>query len=117
MPLSLPILTVNFRVQWCQNQKCVPQASPPEARDGGWGEWGEWSECSRTCGGGVETQTRECNNPKPSNNGKYCVGDRSRYDININTSSLGQLLNRNGFVHRRSIRPVSNGLVLYEKKK
>lgn len=81
MPLSLPILT-DFRVQWCQNQKCVPQASPPEARDGGWGEWGEWSECSRTCGGGVETQTRECNNPKPSNNGKYCVGDRSRYDIN-----------------------------------
>ncbi|KAI8434227.1 hypothetical protein MSG28_012332 [Choristoneura fumiferana] len=64
---------------WCQNQKCVPRASPPEARDGGWGEWGEWSECSRTCGGGVETQTRECNNPKPSNNGKYCVGDRSRY--------------------------------------
>lgn len=64
---------------WCQNQKCVPRERPPEARDGGWGEWSEWSECSRTCGGGVEIKTRECDNPMPSNNGKYCVGDRSRY--------------------------------------
>lgn len=27
-----------------------------------WGSWGSPSECSRTCGGGVAYQTRECLN-------------------------------------------------------
>ncbi|CAM9903233.1 unnamed protein product [Lampetra planeri] len=27
---------------------------------GTWGPWGPWSDCSRTCGGGVRMQTREC---------------------------------------------------------
>ncbi|CAG9123822.1 unnamed protein product [Plutella xylostella] len=25
-----------------------------------WGAWGRWSSCSKTCGGGVSVQTREC---------------------------------------------------------
>lgn len=65
-------------VQWCQNQTCVARSPSPTPRDGGWGEWGEWSECSRSCGAGVSTQARECNRPEPLNNGKYCIGDRSR---------------------------------------
>lgn len=66
---------------WCQNQTCVPRTPSPAPRDGGWGPWSEWSECSRTCGAGVSTQSRECNNPEPHNNGAYCIGDRSRYKI------------------------------------
>ncbi|KAL0821080.1 hypothetical protein ABMA28_005711 [Loxostege sticticalis] len=66
---------------WCQNQTCVPRTPSPVPRDGGWGPWSEWSECSRTCGAGVSTQSRECNNPEPYNNGNYCIGDRSRYKI------------------------------------
>ncbi|XP_013183866.1 A disintegrin and metalloproteinase with thrombospondin motifs 7 [Amyelois transitella] len=66
---------------WCQNQTCVPRTPSPAPRDGGWGEWSEWSECSRTCGAGVSTQSRQCNNPEPINNGAYCIGDRSRYRI------------------------------------
>nr|XP_032514360.1 A disintegrin and metalloproteinase with thrombospondin motifs 7 [Danaus plexippus plexippus] len=66
---------------WCQNQTCVPKAPSPVPRDGGWGAWSEWSECSRTCGAGVSTQHRECNNPEPLNNGNYCIGDRSRYKV------------------------------------
>ncbi|XP_049871577.1 A disintegrin and metalloproteinase with thrombospondin motifs 7-like [Pectinophora gossypiella] len=66
---------------WCQNQTCVPRSPSPTPVDGGWGEWSEWSECSRTCGAGVSTQARECNNPPPENNGAYCIGDRSRYKV------------------------------------
>ncbi|PZC79906.1 hypothetical protein B5X24_HaOG215670 [Helicoverpa armigera] len=66
---------------WCQNQTCVHRSPSPVPRDGGWGPWSEWSECSRTCGAGVSTQSRECNNPEPQNNGNYCIGDRSRYKI------------------------------------
>ncbi|XP_045512095.1 A disintegrin and metalloproteinase with thrombospondin motifs 7-like [Pieris brassicae] len=66
---------------WCQNQTCVAQTPSPAPRDGGWGPWSDWSECSRTCGAGVSTQYRECNNPEPYNNGHYCIGDRSRYKV------------------------------------
>ncbi|XP_063830202.1 A disintegrin and metalloproteinase with thrombospondin motifs 7 [Ostrinia nubilalis] len=63
---------------WCQNQTCVARTPSPAPRHGGWGPWSEWSECSRTCGAGVSTQSRKCNNPEPSNKGNYCIGDRSR---------------------------------------
>lgn len=66
---------------WCQNQTCVARTPSPSPRNGGWGPWSEWSECSRTCGAGVSTQSRECNNPEPYNNGNYCIGDRSRYRV------------------------------------
>ncbi|XP_042296854.1 A disintegrin and metalloproteinase with thrombospondin motifs 4 isoform X2 [Sceloporus undulatus] len=46
---------------------------------GGWGRWGPWGECSRTCGGGVQYSTRECDKPVPRNGGKYCEGKRTQY--------------------------------------
>ena len=42
--------------------------------DGGWSDWIPGS-CSVTCGSGTVWSTRECNNPKPANGGKNCVGD------------------------------------------
>jgi hypothetical protein len=39
--------------------------------NGGWGSWMEYGECSRSCGGGVRKSYRECDNPRPSNGGKY----------------------------------------------
>ncbi|XP_064646659.1 uncharacterized protein LOC135499675 isoform X2 [Lineus longissimus] len=42
--------------------------------DGGYTEWSAWGSCSKTCGGGQETRTRECTNPKPTNGGKECEG-------------------------------------------
>lgn len=35
--------------------------------------------CSRTCGGGVQSSTRDCNSPAPANGGKYCIGTRIKY--------------------------------------
>lgn len=66
--------------QWCHHGKCVGLAPQQrEKQDGGWGQWKQWEECSRTCGGGVQKAYRECDNPKPSHGGRYCVGQRERY--------------------------------------
>uniref|UniRef100_A0A8C8A565 ADAM metallopeptidase with thrombospondin type 1 motif, 12 n=1 Tax=Oryzias sinensis TaxID=183150 RepID=A0A8C8A565_9TELE len=43
------------------------------------GEQITWSYCSRTCGTGVQSAERECNNPKPEFGGRYCTGERKRY--------------------------------------
>lgn len=47
--------------------------------DGGWAPWGPWGACSRTCGGGVQFSYRECTSPEPQNGGKYCLGQRAKY--------------------------------------
>ncbi|KAF7267253.1 hypothetical protein GWI33_019506 [Rhynchophorus ferrugineus] len=67
--------------KWCFRQKCIEMGGRPEAVNGGWGEWQSWSECSRTCGGGLATQERFCDNPEPANRGRFCVGDRKRRKI------------------------------------
>ncbi|XP_017135604.1 A disintegrin and metalloproteinase with thrombospondin motifs 7 isoform X1 [Drosophila miranda] len=68
------------RNKWCQNGKCV-RREELAAVNGGWGNWSEWSECSRSCGGGVSTQQRECDSPVPANGGVFCIGERKRYKI------------------------------------
>ncbi|CAH1237975.1 FBN3 [Branchiostoma lanceolatum] len=42
--------------------------------DGQYGAWSEWSNCSAYCGLGIQTRTRLCNNPPPSDCGRYCIG-------------------------------------------
>jgi hypothetical protein len=49
--------------------QCVSNADCTGPIDGG---WSQWSSCNVTCGGG--TQTRDCNNPVPSNGGAQCAG-------------------------------------------
>ena len=44
------------------------------ARDGGWSEWGNWTGCSAPCDNGFEIRSRDCNNPIPAHDGKYCSG-------------------------------------------
>ena len=34
--------------------------------------------CSVSCGGGVMTHTRHCNNPAPANGGNDCVGPATK---------------------------------------
>lgn len=43
--------------------------------DGAWSNWGAWSSCTVSCGGGDKRNTRQCNNPAPSNGGQQCSGD------------------------------------------
>lgn len=49
-----------------------------EGDDSEWGPWGTPSECSRTCGGGVAHQTRECLNIGRDGEPK-CQGGSKKY--------------------------------------
>ncbi|XP_043927283.1 A disintegrin and metalloproteinase with thrombospondin motifs 5 [Protopterus annectens] len=66
----------------CLHGKCVDKTKKKyysTVSHGNWGSWGPWGQCSRTCGGGVQFAYRQCNNPAPKNNGRYCTGKRAIY--------------------------------------
>ena len=42
--------------------------------DGQWGAWSNWERCDQTCGGGIQTRSRLCDDPPPDDDGLYCVG-------------------------------------------
>ncbi|XP_048865485.1 A disintegrin and metalloproteinase with thrombospondin motifs 5 [Brienomyrus brachyistius] len=66
----------------CLHGKCVDKTRKKHytiSNHGSWSSWGSWGECSRTCGGGVQFAHRQCNNPAPRNNGRYCTGKRAIY--------------------------------------
>ncbi|XP_033035202.1 A disintegrin and metalloproteinase with thrombospondin motifs 12 [Trachypithecus francoisi] len=67
--------------KWCMAGKCITVGKKPESIPGGWGRWSPWSHCSRTCGAGVQSAERLCNNPEPKFGGKYCTGERKRYRL------------------------------------
>ncbi|XP_050404334.2 uncharacterized protein LOC126820417 isoform X1 [Patella vulgata] len=51
----------------CNLEEC------PELVNGGWSKW-SYTSCSVTCGQGIRTRFRHCNNPTPTNGGAYCEG-------------------------------------------
>ncbi|NUN06245.1 MAG: thrombospondin type-1 domain-containing protein [Bdellovibrio sp.] len=54
---------------------CPATATPTH---GGWSAWVNQGLCSRTCGGGLQNQTRTCTNPAPANGGAACTGPSSQ---------------------------------------
>ncbi|KAM6943559.1 A disintegrin and metalloproteinase with thrombospondin motifs 7 [Xenentodon cancila] len=77
--------------KWCIGGECVAVGYQPKSVNGGWASWSEWSSCSRTCGAGVQSAERECDNPAPKHSGKYCLGERRRYRICSATPCLHEL--------------------------
>merc|ERR1719193_604376 len=52
--------------RYCNTQRC--------SNDGNWGAWSSYGQCSKTCGMGLKTRTRKCNNPAPLAGGRKCAG-------------------------------------------
>lgn len=64
--------------QWCLKGRCVSpnqlSSSSSVVVHGSWSSWSQFSPCSRICGGGVTSRTRQCNNPRPAFGGNDCKG-------------------------------------------
>ncbi|XP_009893025.1 PREDICTED: A disintegrin and metalloproteinase with thrombospondin motifs 12 [Charadrius vociferus] len=65
--------------KWCFSGECITVGKTPEEIHGRWGVWSSWSHCTRTCGAGVQSAERPCDNPEPQFGGDYCTGERKRY--------------------------------------
>uniref|UniRef100_A0A3Q2ZW55 ADAM metallopeptidase with thrombospondin type 1 motif 20 n=1 Tax=Kryptolebias marmoratus TaxID=37003 RepID=A0A3Q2ZW55_KRYMA len=63
----------------CKQGMCVNKELDTQPVHGQWGPWGPYSICSRSCGGGTRSTTRDCNKPEPRNGGKFCVGRRMKF--------------------------------------
>ena len=63
----------NFAVNYyfVLKDDCVTSTGPV---NGTWSQWSQFTLCSKTCGGGVRTRTRSCNNPPSLRGGLPCVG-------------------------------------------
>ncbi|XP_078135575.1 A disintegrin and metalloproteinase with thrombospondin motifs 14 [Sander vitreus] len=68
--------------KWCFKGHCIWRSSQqPQGHDGSWGSWSKFSSCSRTCGGGVRSRSRQCNNPPPAYGGRDCPGSAFDYQM------------------------------------
>ncbi|XP_048751942.2 A disintegrin and metalloproteinase with thrombospondin motifs 7-like isoform X2 [Ostrea edulis] len=83
----------------CFKLECVAAATAKldslVERQGGWSQWGPWTGCTRTCGRGINSRSRKCDNPPPINtegcpedgyeaetcNAEPCPGDSSDQTI------------------------------------
>jgi len=46
--------------------------------NGNFSEWSPWTQCSKTCGDGLQTRSRSCDNPTPKYGGLSCTGDTNQ---------------------------------------
>ncbi|CAH1270966.1 HMCN1 [Branchiostoma lanceolatum] len=70
--------------QCLKTEANLAQANPRKSRtatltlalvlNGVWGPWSPWQPCDVTCGKGVQTRLRKCDNPAPSYGGLPCEG-------------------------------------------
>lgn len=65
--------------------------------NGGWSAWQGLSKCSVTCGTGVRTRNRYCNNPTPAYGGHHCLG------LSTQSESCNTTLCPGNFVFKKSL--------------
>ncbi|XP_063288961.1 A disintegrin and metalloproteinase with thrombospondin motifs 13 isoform X1 [Pelobates fuscus] len=69
--------------KWCHKGLCssLEELNPVAVVHGAWSSWTSFSSCSRSCGGGVVTRKRLCNNPRPAFGGHTCEGPSLQADM------------------------------------
>uniref|UniRef100_A0A7N8XYW9 ADAM metallopeptidase with thrombospondin type 1 motif, 14 n=1 Tax=Mastacembelus armatus TaxID=205130 RepID=A0A7N8XYW9_9TELE len=68
--------------KWCFKGHCIWRTSQePQGHDGNWGSWSKFGSCTRTCGGGVRSRSRQCSNPPPAYGGRDCPGSAFDYQM------------------------------------
>uniref|UniRef100_A0A663N9S4 ADAM metallopeptidase with thrombospondin type 1 motif 14 n=1 Tax=Athene cunicularia TaxID=194338 RepID=A0A663N9S4_ATHCN len=68
--------------KWCFKGHCIWKTSEqPYSQDGSWSSWSKFGSCSRTCGGGVRSRSRNCDNPPPAYGGRHCPGATYEYQV------------------------------------
>ncbi|XP_037653299.1 A disintegrin and metalloproteinase with thrombospondin motifs 13 isoform X2 [Choloepus didactylus] len=77
--------------KWCFKGSCrsLAQLAPVAAVHGHWSSWGPPSPCSRSCGGGVVTRRRQCDNPRPAFGGRVCPDVDLKAEM-CNTQACGK---------------------------
>ncbi|XP_062957888.1 A disintegrin and metalloproteinase with thrombospondin motifs 14 isoform X3 [Cynocephalus volans] len=68
--------------KWCFKGHCIwkwPEQT--YGQDGGWSSWTKFGSCSRSCGGGVRSRSRSCDNPRPAYGGRPCSGPMFEYQV------------------------------------
>ncbi|XP_060595775.1 uncharacterized protein LOC132749879 [Ruditapes philippinarum] len=88
---------------------CVDAVCP--VTDGAWSKWTSWSTCTASCGGGVKSHYRDCNNPMPSAGGRLCTGLQQEMTA-CNQQNCPRKLSSFSYSH-----PVSVGHLQYGGKK
>ncbi|XP_049614698.1 A disintegrin and metalloproteinase with thrombospondin motifs 14 isoform X2 [Syngnathus scovelli] len=68
--------------KWCFKGHCIWRSSQEaQGHDGNWSAWSKFSSCSRTCGGGVRSRSRQCTDPPPAYGGRECPGSAFDYQM------------------------------------
>ena len=60
--------------------------------NGHWGGWNEWSQCSKSCGFGIQTRNRTCDNPAPADGGEDCPAGNTESLMCYNEGCPGKSL-------------------------
>ncbi|KAK3764431.1 hypothetical protein RRG08_040027 [Elysia crispata] len=79
--------------------------TPGAPVDGGFGDWTDWTECSVTCGGGVRSRQRLCNNSAPQYGGAQCTPSIYVEEEMCNTGACSPNGYAHGVAHARMRRP------------
>lgn len=91
--ISFKFLYFLFSLSSCEAGFMRCQSFPACHVDGGWGQWAAWSPCSLSCGTGLQSRRRSCNNPAPQGGGRGCVGAAEQTkDCNTQTCKGNQVL-------------------------
>ncbi|XP_061665684.1 A disintegrin and metalloproteinase with thrombospondin motifs 14 isoform X2 [Syngnathoides biaculeatus] len=68
--------------KWCFKGHCIWRSSQEiSGHDGNWSSWSKFGSCSRTCGGGVRSRSRQCDDPPPAYGGRECPGSSLDYQM------------------------------------